>query len=180
MRNISAPILFLIVLIFIGGQRENNIFANDSQPESIELNKNAIINAPDIRTIQKQKELLKNSNIVLSGIRVLDIVIPEEYFWRVFMLSEIILIVTLFFIWNRKKRQIYKENKKVLKHNIILLREEKLKPQFDSELEKVRTNLILQPITNDIDKDRIIEYAKKYNLSKGELLLASKIKIMKK
>lgn len=89
------------------------------------------------------------------------------------ILSALILLSILLF---RKMRSKNKADEK-FKHNIALLREEKLLIHADKKLEKKRQNLLKKNKRLSDDTTQLITKSKKLGISTGEMLLASKIKM---
>ncbi|MBK7229983.1 MAG: hypothetical protein IPH97_14195 [Ignavibacteriales bacterium] len=89
------------------------------------------------------------------------------------ILSALILVGILVF---RKMRSKSKADEK-FKHNIALLREEKLLIHCDKKLEKKRHNLLKKNKRLGDDTAQLIIKSKKLGISTGEMLLASKIKM---
>ncbi len=77
-----------------------------------------------------------------------------------------------------RRRHLYKDASinRSFKDNIKLLREEKLFAKKNPKLSKLRKELGSSPATFNYSKERISKTAKEMNISKGEILLAAKIK----
>lgn len=90
------------------------------------------------------------------------------------ILSALVLLSILVF----RKMQSKKKAAEKFKHNIALLREEKLLIHTDKKLEKKRQKLLKR--TKDITDENstlLINRSKKLGVPTGELLLASKIQM---
>lgn len=86
------------------------------------------------------------------------------------------LFVLVFFVF-RKLRSKKKASEK-LRHNISLLREEKLLMHADKKLEKKRQKLLKKSkVLTQADSAKIINKSKKLGVQTGEMLLASKIQM---
>ncbi|MFH1194305.1 MAG: hypothetical protein V1720_01255 [bacterium] len=97
---------------------------------------------------------------------------------KAFILLEAALLASLFIMWRRKNKSSDSQFNLKLKKNIRLLREERLATIDDSRLSKIRTRLNAQPIKVDDLGREIITKARKYSISKGEVHLAAKLKML--
>lgn len=101
-------------------------------------------------------------------------------FTTLFFIKAAIIISSLFvaaFFLFRKLRSKKKDAEK-LKHNISLLREEKLLMHIDKKLEKKRQKLLKKSkVLTQADSSKIINKSKKLGVQTGEMLLASKIQM---
>lgn len=86
----------------------------------------------------------------------------------------ILAALLIFLIRGHHKKRI--KTRKTLKDNIKLLREEKLFVKNNPRLSKIRNELGKSPATYNYSKEKISNAAKDWNISKGEILLAAKIK----
>jgi hypothetical protein len=89
------------------------------------------------------------------------------------ILSALILLSILFFRKMRSKKKVDEQ----FKHNIALLREERLLIHADKKLEKKRHNLLKKNTRLSDDTTQLITKSKKLGIPTGEMLLASKIKM---
>lgn len=89
------------------------------------------------------------------------------------ILSALILTSILIFRKMRSKKKVDEQ----FKHNIALLREEKLLIHSDKKLEKKRHNLLKKSKRLSDDTTQLITESKKLGIPTGEMLLASKIKM---
>jgi hypothetical protein len=123
-----------------------------------------------IRNLRLQKQSTqKEVNFISEVINESD-----TYLVRVLILISFATIVFSFvFIRRIKKRNKIVENN--LKRNIYLLREEKFVKKIDPKVRKIRTNLCMK--YSHLDHQRKIDNtAKKLNIAKGEIILASRLK----
>jgi hypothetical protein len=81
-----------------------------------------------------------------------------------------------------KKFRLKKKSNSQFKHNISLLRNEKLLIHSDKKTEKKRQRLLKKTInvSEDTNSKQLISKSKKMGLSAGEILLASKIRMSTK
>ncbi len=95
-----------------------------------------------------------------------------------FILIEAVLVITIGVFWLKRKSSKKKVELKKLKFNISKLREEKIICSLTNDLTSVRRQLQTIPINyNDGGKD-VIRKARQYEISKGEVFLAAKIKLL--
>lgn len=94
----------------------------------------------------------------------------------VIKLSAIVIcsIITAYLIFRRMRSK--RKYKNELKHNISLLREEKLLTHADKKLQKKRQKLIKKTLLpDDAQQKQLLSKSKKTGIPAGELLLAAKI-----
>lgn len=90
------------------------------------------------------------------------------------ILSALLVISFLLFRKLRSKKKVSEK----FRHNIALLREEKLLIHTDKKLEKKRQKLLKKSkVLNQADAAKIINKSKKLGVQTGEMLLASKIQM---
>jgi len=101
-------------------------------------------------------------------------------FTTLFFIKAAIIISALFVIALFVFRKLRSKKKAALqlKHNISLLREEKLLMHTDKKLEKKRQKLLKKSkVLTEADASKIINKSKKLGVQTGEMLLASKIQM---
>lgn len=120
-----------------------------------------IIPAENLKVVEKTNELIPKSSAV-----------------KLFVMVEAIMLAVLFLLWYSKNSKNRKRQIAILKNNIKSLREEKIGSRHETNLSKLRSSLRFQTIKiNDNGKD-ITYRARKNQISKGEIHLAAKIKLM--
>ncbi len=95
---------------------------------------------------------------------------------KISFLGFISIIAALIIYFRRRLRVRTAFVNKTFKDNIKLLREEKLFVKNNPKLSKLRNELGSSPEAFNYSKERISKTAKDMNISKGEILLAAKIK----
>jgi len=99
---------------------------------------------------------------------------------ELFVVKAVIILLALFtvsFLLYRKYRSGDKVNDQ-FKHNISLLRQEKLLIHADKKLQKRRYQLLKKAkFSGDVNQKQLISKSKKLGVPAGELLLAAKIKM---
>ncbi len=126
---------------------------------------------------KQAEEDLKNQTYLVSSKQVVTKSEPDIIayaFWGV----EFLLIVVILAVWYKKVQYRKKYAVKTLKINISKLREEKIIHTANEELSIVRKNLIALPIRYDDNGRDIVKKAREYSISKGEVFLAAKLKIL--
>ncbi len=92
----------------------------------------------------------------------------------------VVLLAAIGFFLFRRARSVRKTSSQ-FKHNIGLLREEKLLIHSDYKLQKKRQQLLRKTKhINDSDQKQLINKSKKLKLPAGEILLAAKIQMCSK
>ena len=104
-------------------------------------------------------------------------IMKQEAAVKIFIILEAIFVAALVIIWRRRKMT-RTENRAVLKINISKLREEKIGSVEDKRLTQIRTGLAYKPIAINNTGSGITAAAKRLAISKGEVHLAAKIKIL--
>ena len=103
---------------------------------------------------------------------------PKESAVKLFVIIEVIMFAGLVLMWLRKTRNNKKRQISILKNNIKSLREEKIGSRHETNLSKLRRSLRFETIKiNDNGKD-ITSRARQNQISKGEVHLAAKIKLL--
>lgn len=97
---------------------------------------------------------------------------------KIFVGIEILLLSVLFILWFVRNKSKKMQQISILKNNIKNLREERIGSRNEQSLSNLRLKLALSPIKIDDHGKDITARAKKYNISKGEIHLAAKIKIL--
>lgn len=92
-----------------------------------------------------------------------------------FLLSVSLAVFIIVFIRRRRLRP-KKKFESTLKNNIRKLREEKIEFSINPDLKMMRKNLVQDPSFNFTSHDSISRTARELNISKGELMLAARIK----
>lgn len=86
------------------------------------------------------------------------------------------LFVLSFLLYRRIKSN--NQHKNQFKHNVSLLREEKLLIHADKKLQKKRHQLLRKiKITEEVTQKQLVKKCKKLGVSTGEILLAAKIQM---
>ncbi len=91
-----------------------------------------------------------------------------------FLLTVSLIAFTVILI--RRKSKPKEEFGTTLKKNIRMLREEKIEFSINPELKMMRKRLIRDPSLNFSSRDSISQIARELNISKGELMLAARIR----
>ncbi|HPN37635.1 MAG TPA: hypothetical protein PL041_04475 [Melioribacteraceae bacterium] len=95
-----------------------------------------------------------------------------------FIVIEVFLVSAILVFYLKRRNTKKKVEIKKLKFNISKLREEKIVCGLTNDLTNVRRKLLTIPINyNDGGKDVIIK-ARQYEISKGEVYLAAKLKLL--
>jgi uncharacterized membrane protein YhiD involved in acid resistance len=94
--------------------------------------------------------------------------------------SIVILLIIISYLLFRRLRSKSKADAQ-FKHNVTLLREEKLLIHTDKKLQKKRQQLLKKTkISEDINHKELMNKSKKLRMPAGELLLAAKIQMCSK
>jgi|GEM_PF-6411769 len=104
----------------------------------------------------------------------------ENLFIRIFILTDLSLGIILFLLWRRRNIKIRDVEKSWLKKNVMRLREDKITARENKELRKLRKQLRLEPVCNSGNAEYVSQYAKQQSISKGELMLASRLNSYKR
>lgn len=113
----------------------------------------------------------KDSNNLFMGIDFSERVITTAI-----IIGEIVLLLGLIIYWKQSKGKSRPENKKLYKNNIRAIRDERIKPKADLKITDKRRTLKNKIALSKLNGKTITSTAKKMAISKGELLLAAKIK----
>ena len=170
MKNIL--ILVSSVLVFFSV----NIFAQKSFKDIINIKENVAKQLDEINKTEavktQKKEQINEKEVLESSVPLMS----KMSFVKTFVFVEGSLLILIGLAFKRRKREMKKNKISTLKENIRKLRTEKIGSIFDSKNYKTRKQLIMQPIK--ISEKEICRKAKEYSISKGELHLALKIKLM--
>lgn len=161
------------------------LFAQESvKSDSIDIR--SLVNEQISKIKEQESKAVSTNNAVkvnkaqiLSGRESKFNITAKDFIsYAVFFLVELVLAASLIFLWIKRKEINNKYAVKYLKLNIAKLRSERIGTKFNNDLTKLRTTLVGQTI-NVNDPGRDITYkAKKYSISKGEVHLAAKLKIL--
>ncbi|MEI7812264.1 MAG: hypothetical protein WCJ01_07545 [Ignavibacteria bacterium] len=106
--------------------------------------------------------------------------LTDDLYLKIFLFVDATLSALLFVLWRRRKENINKVRKSILKNNIMKLREEKVKRKSDKTLDSNRKILRLDPAFSfENEGDQFIKHARKMSVSVGEFQLAARIKSYK-
>lgn len=132
----------------------------------------------DIAAVEKTQkaEMIPVEN--LEVIEKTNEFLPKGSAVKLFVIIEVIMFAGLVLMWLRKTRTNKKRQITILKNNIKSLREEKIGSRHETNLTKLRRSLRFETIKiNDNGKD-ITSRARQNQISKGEVHLAAKIKLL--
>lgn len=132
----------------------------------------------DIIAVEKtQKAEMVSAENLDAAVKTVEF-LPQESAVKLFVIIEVIMFTGLVLMWLRKTRKNKKRQISILKNNIKSLREEKIGSRHETNLSKLRNSLRFETIKiNDNGKD-ITSRARKNQISKGEVHLAAKIKLL--
>lgn len=144
-----------------------------------------------ISEIKKREEAKKNivhvepkkqASVVMGVSGNIDASVKEflskDVAVKIFIVVEVLMLTGLFLIWSRKMKKNKKRRTAILKSNIKKLREERIGSFEVKKLSLIRNRLCFEPIKIN-DNGRDITYrARKNNISKGEVHLAARIKLL--
>ncbi|MEE9429547.1 MAG: hypothetical protein V3V16_00805 [Melioribacteraceae bacterium] len=102
--------------------------------------------------------------------------ISERFFTTAIIIGETILLLVIVGYWKRTRTDVKKDSKSVFKKNINALRLERVKRFDDEKLSMKRKILFSKLDSSKIDGKYITTKAKKLEISKGEIFLATRIK----
>jgi hypothetical protein len=97
-----------------------------------------------------------------------------------FMIKATAILLTLFVLsfFFYKRNKLSNKHKNQFKHNVSLLREEKLLICADKKLKKKRHQLLRKiKISGDVTQKQLVNKSKKLGVPTGEILLAAKIQM---
>ncbi|HEX2866352.1 MAG TPA: hypothetical protein VHO03_04890 [Ignavibacteriales bacterium] len=102
-------------------------------------------------------------------------------FLKVFILMDLSLLAALFVFWRRRKLKIGMAEKAKFKKNISKLRSEaRFRRRPQGQTDEVRKRLQTDPVLGTGDEALLLKHAKKLSVSPGELMLASRIRMLEK
>ena len=129
-----------------------------------------------IKAKQKEEEVKSEVYVISSEkIKTANNNLYVEYgFWVI----EAILIVVIGIFWFKRIKYRKKNAAKTLKLNISKMREEKIITGTTNDLTEIRRNLVTYPIRYDDHGSDIVRKAREWSISKGEVYLAVKLKIL--
>lgn len=153
-----------------------NIFAQKSFHDIINIKEKVAQQIKEISETEaaktQKKDLTNKKEVLESSVPFMS----KISFIKTFVFVEGSLLILIGLSFKRRKQEMKKYKISRLKENIRKLRAEKIGSIFDSKNYKLRKRLIMQPIK--ITEGEICRKAKEYSISKGELHLALKIKLM--
>ncbi len=137
--------------------------------------------------VENKKENLIIKNSVIPKKSVSKISALQSFYLanksvcvKAFVLIEASILAALVVLWRRRNQEFYNKREKFFKDNIKNIREEKIIPLEDFEEVQNRSKLIAKRIKDITNGKSITKLAKKLSVSKGELYLAAKIKLLTK
>ncbi len=95
-----------------------------------------------------------------------------------FIALELFLIGIILAVWFTSRRTSANGRKNNLRETVKKMREEKLIARTNSEISKLRSGLMANAIRVDDGGKELVRFAKKTGISKGEILLAMKVRIL--
>ena len=128
---------------------------------------NEYLTVEELHLDKKKEEITKSRKAVI-----------DSWIMKGFILFQTGLIVTLFLLWRRAKRELAKYHKSKLKNNIRNMREEKIKASHNPKLATLRSSLGNEAKRMEDFRKDITKQAKRYSIAKGEVHLAAKLNMM--
>lgn len=105
----------------------------------------------------------------------------DSLLFKGFILVEAVLIASLYILWRRSRVRAGKASKERFKKNIIRLRSERIKTPINDKMGELRKSLHQSPdVRLTTDEELLTKQAKKLSISKGELMLAARLKMLGK
>ncbi|MFH0734163.1 MAG: hypothetical protein V1773_07650 [bacterium] len=126
----------------------------------------------------KQKEEEAKSEIYVISSEKIKTTNNNLYVEYGFWVIEAILIMAIGIFWNKRIKYRKKIAAKTLKLNISKMREEKIITGLTNDLTEIRRGLVACPIRYDDHGMDIVRKARDWSISKGEVYLAVKLKIL--
>jgi hypothetical protein len=178
--NLIIVLLLLADLLFAQETDTTKIISTDSSlayvNDSVNVREILAKEIEEIKAKQNEEDkklqtlvISKKNEETESGFSII------EY---LFVGIESILVITIGILYLRRKKGKKRNELKKLKFNISKLREEKIVCGLTNDLTTVRRQLQTIPIDyNDGGKD-VIRKARQYSISKGEVYLAAKLKLL--
>ena len=189
---------FFVFIVFICA----NVYGQEIDSASVDIRailekqiadiRNKQASAISVDTVKETKEEAKidfiavektqKAEMIASGnlglVEKTEELLPKSSAVKLFVIIEVIMFAGLVFMWLNKTTKNKTRENAILKNNIKSLREEKIGSRDEFSLSKLRSNLRFDPIKiNDNGKD-ITFRARKNQISKGEVHLAAKIKLL--
>ncbi len=180
MKNIIFKILFLITFsgsISFAQQSSDNLLPTKTFTAKAYLNKQIqMIKAKEKEKtkptyIKVKHEIVNNNTIITKSSN-------KNLYVFIFALTEALLLSGMIIILIKKEKLGKEQNNLRLRKNIKYLREEKIGSRPDNNLTKLRKKLPAAITTIKATGKDITYTAKKLNISKGEVHLAAKLKIL--
>lgn len=182
MKNIIFEILFLIIFsgsISFAQQASDNLLPIKTFTAKAYLNKQIqMIKAKKkakaktkIKFTKVQPKIVNNNTIITESSN-------KNLYLFIFALTEALLLSGMIIVLIKKKKWGKEQNNLRLRKNIKYLREEKIGSRPNNNLTKLRRKLPAAITTIKATGKDITYTAKKLNISKGEVHLAAKLKIL--
>ena len=121
-------------------------------------------------TVKEEQPAMVVKNASIANVKQSELGISYEV---VILLASSIIIFSSVFVRRKVKKS--KAPQKKLKKNISLMREEKFIKKIDPKLKRIRTNLCLNSRYLNEQDENLTVTAKKFQIAKGEILLASRL-----
>lgn len=148
---------------------------NISQSSTHTVQNSSVDNATDLQDDDLSQTVVNNTTFKKASINSAPL--PEDMFWKIFISVEMILVGFLLYHFYGKYRK-SDSGMKLVRANIKALREEKLVATYQDEaITKVRIGLRKKrfPVKDSSD---LVKYAKKLEISTGEIQLVNKLHAM--
>jgi len=176
MKNIIFKILFLITFsgsISFAQQSSDNLLPTKTFTAKAYFNKQIqMIKAKEkAKSVKVQHKVVNDNTIITKSSN-------KNLYLFIFALTEALLLSGMIIILIKKKKLGQEQNNLRLRKNIKYLREEKIGSRPDNNLTKLRKKLPAALTTIKATGKDITYTAKKLNISKGEVHLAAKLKIL--
>ena len=128
----------------------------------------------------KQKDIANNAVVKPGSNLVKQDDVSNNIGWLriLFFVIEGALLIGLFYLWNRSRINKIIRKKNRFKEQIQKIRQEKVGSPPSNYLSQIRKGLSFLPTSLENSGKEITLKAKKYSLSKGELHLAAKLKLL--
>lgn len=101
--------------------------------------------------------------------------ISERILTTSVIIGEVVILFLLLFYWKKTRNESKVNSVSTFKRNIQAIRDERIKPQVNSDLSTKRKSLQKHKNLESLDGKSITTRAKKMSISKGELFLAARI-----
>lgn len=184
MKNLKLVLIFSILFSCYSAAQNQESSGIDSTVDIKALVAQQIIeikekekSAETRKTVQQvPAQKLPSKKIVKAEMN--ESLLSKKDMLKIFIILEASLIAALVILWRRRNYNPDAQLLNKLRKNIRLLREERLATYNDAHLSKIRSALQTQPIKVDDRGRDIITKARKYSISKGEVHLAAKLKMI--